>query len=167
MAKTIRRKHSTKIPKKTKRIALTTSKNSNKVQSRKEDKFSNPKYDNDNDGPPKYRPPQDYHASLACQAADSNFYHKRWIIDELRVEFLKIPTMHYTDKYYPQAKPKPLYVDEPITSLECARSLEKSKIMESLGLRFIIVKKDSTWEEIAEQLGELDGRLDNIEKRTA
>jgi len=60
----------------------------------------------------------------------------------------------FVDKFYPYALGGPLYVDEPKNEQESYRAYEKHKVMLKLGLRHIVVEKDSTYEHLLEQLGE-------------
>jgi hypothetical protein len=60
----------------------------------------------------------------------------------------------FVDKFYPHAKGGPLWVDEPRNEKEIYRAYERHKVMKKLGLRHLVVEKDSTYEHLLEQLGE-------------
>ncbi len=61
----------------------------------------------------------------------------------------------FVSKFYPNAVGGPLYVDEPQNELEIHRAYERQKVMKKLKLRYLIVEKDSTYDMLLEQLGEL------------
>jgi hypothetical protein len=61
----------------------------------------------------------------------------------------------FVSKYYPYAVGGPLYVDEPQNETEIHRAYERQKVMKKLKLRYLIVERDSTYDMLLEQLGEL------------
>lgn len=63
--------------------------------------------------------------------------------------------MRFVSAYYPNAKGGPLYVDEPKNETEVHRAYERHKVMIQLKLRHVILEKDSTYEHLLEQLGEM------------
>lgn len=61
----------------------------------------------------------------------------------------------YCSSYYPNAEGGPLYVDQPRNEGEIYRAYERQKVMKKLGLRHVIIERDSTLEHMLEQLGEM------------
>lgn len=61
----------------------------------------------------------------------------------------------FVSSYYPYAQGGPLYVDEPKNEKEVFRAYERQKVMKKLGLRHVIIDKDTTYEDLLEQLGTL------------
>lgn len=62
--------------------------------------------------------------------------------------------MRFCDCYYPNAKGGSLYVDMPKNETEAHRAYERHKVMVKLGLRHVILERDTTYEHLLEQLGE-------------
>ncbi|MBX4188340.1 MAG: hypothetical protein KW793_04385 [Candidatus Doudnabacteria bacterium] len=63
--------------------------------------------------------------------------------------------MRFVTKIYPNAIGGPLYVDQPRNDVEVYRAYERQKVMRQLGLRHVIIERDSTLEHLLEQLGEM------------
>lgn len=73
-------------------------------------------------------------------------------------EAYPLPTQamfRFVSKFYPYAAGGALYVDEPVNELEIHRAYERQKVMKRLHLRYLIVERDSTYDMLLEQLGEL------------
>jgi hypothetical protein len=49
--------------------------------------------------------------------------------------------MRFVSRYYPHAKPRALYVDEPSNHRDVARCEEKRKIMKASGLRYVVLNR--------------------------
>ncbi len=60
----------------------------------------------------------------------------------------------FVSKVFPNAKGGPLYVDHPRNEREIYRAYERHKIMAKLKLRHIVAEKDSSYEDLLEQLEE-------------
>ena len=61
----------------------------------------------------------------------------------------------FVSSYYPYALGGPLYVDEPKNEKEIDRAYKRQKVMRSLKHRYVIVEKDTNYEHLLQQLGEL------------
>jgi hypothetical protein len=60
----------------------------------------------------------------------------------------------FVSKFYPNAKGGPLWVDEPKNEGEIYRAYERQKVMKKIGLRHVVYEKDTSYENLLEQLGE-------------
>jgi hypothetical protein len=61
-------------------------------------------------------------------------------------------SMKFVTKFYANAKGGPLYVDEPMTEKQMLEAYERHKVMLKLNLRHIVIEKDSTLEDLYEDL---------------
>lgn len=61
----------------------------------------------------------------------------------------------FVSKIYPNAKGGPLYVDEPKNPNEIHRAWDRHEKMVARNLRHVIFEKDTSYEHLLEQLGEL------------
>lgn len=59
----------------------------------------------------------------------------------------------FVSSYYPYAVGGPLYVDEPKNEKEVHRAYERQKVMKKLNHRYVIVEKDTCYEDLMDQLG--------------
>lgn len=59
----------------------------------------------------------------------------------------------FVSAYYPYAVGGPLYVDEPKNEKEVHRAYERQKVMKKLKHRYVIIEKDTCYEDLLEQLG--------------
>lgn len=92
--------------------------------------------------------------TLSDQLAEHPLYHRNYKYPNGWKYFPQNSEMHQVTKYYPLAKGGPLLVDEPRTENEMVLAYEKQKVLKKSGLRHIVVEKDSTMEDLWEQLGE-------------
>lgn len=94
--------------------------------------------------------------SLAAQIAEDNLFitNVKYPGADKTYPDPKDADFRYVNKMYPNAKGGPLYVDEPITERDMLRSYARQKIIKKLGLRYIVIEKDSTLEDCWVQLGE-------------
>lgn len=61
----------------------------------------------------------------------------------------------FVSAYYPYAVGGPLYVDEPRNEKEVYRAYERQKVLKKLNLRHVILDKDTSYEDLLEQLGQI------------
>lgn len=61
----------------------------------------------------------------------------------------------FCSKVYPYAHGGPLYVDYPKNEVEIYRAYERAKVMKKLKIRHLVIERDTTLENMLEQLGEL------------
>lgn len=92
---------------------------------------------------------------------------ERITMDKLTLRYVKFPgadeaypnvqdaRMRFCTTFYPNALGGPLYVDEPRNEVDTYRAYERNKVMKKLGHRHLILEKDTTYEMLLEQLGEL------------
>lgn len=96
---------------------------------------------------------QDF-VTMSDQIAQHALYHRNYKYPNGWKYFPANPEMHQVTKYYPLAVGGPLLVDEPRTEWEMVLAYEKQKTLKKSGLRHIVIEKDSTMEDLWEQLGE-------------
>lgn len=79
--------------------------------------------------------------SLADQVAEDTMFIRNYMWPTARQEYPidADAGMRFVSRYYPYAKPRPLYVDEPRSFIGVQRCEEKRKIMKKLGLRYVVL----------------------------
>jgi hypothetical protein len=103
---------------------------------------------------------QDY-KTLAEQLAKSTVVIKNHYLDELREQFKYHDRMKRFDKMFPYARLNggdatcKLYVDEPTNDMELDVCYQKAKIMRQMGLKYVIIEKDSVLFDLLQQVGEI------------
>jgi hypothetical protein len=61
----------------------------------------------------------------------------------------------FVSKLYPNAVGGPLYVDEPRNDVEVHRAYERHERMKLKKIRHVVVERDTSYEHLLEQLGEM------------
>ena len=100
--------------------------------------------------------------SLAERIAFHRLYERNKHVGFLKEAHPTRPYLWTVDLYFPYAKGGPLWIDEPCLSPDVIDSEERKKVMEKMGLRFLIVKPKMTYEDCMTELLEIDARLKNV-----
>jgi hypothetical protein len=75
------------------------------------------------------------------------------------VNYPNSPEMRTVNKFYPNAKGGPLYVDEPNDEQNATRCYEKQTKMRKLGLRYVVIEKNMGLYDVQMQLEESERNL--------
>lgn len=99
--------------------------------------------------------------TLAEQVAQSKDVIGNWKIPNADKLFPVDIDSRFVDKYFPNAKGGPLYVDEPTTEVKMVKAYEKQKHLKKMGHRSIVIEKDAAFKDLQtsyldclEQMGE-------------
>lgn len=104
------------------------------------------------------KPVQEFQ-TLAESIAKSSVYIRNWYLDEFRAEYKHFDRVKRFDKFFPFARISDdtatthLYVDEPANEHEVEVCYRKASMMADLGLKYVILEKDSTLFDALNQLG--------------
>ncbi len=94
---------------------------------------------------------------LSSKIAESTICNRNWPWKNARIHFIDQPLLRTVDKYYPQAKGGPLYIDEPLTKEEEKLCEIKRPKMLQEKLRYIVINKEASEHEVRSQLKGIDG----------
>lgn len=88
--------------------------------------------------------------SLTDRLAQDKFHYINYYVPgaERFFEGRELEKFRRVGKHYPHAKGGPLYIDEPRFQSEKDICAKKAEVMKTLGLRYIIVDRDFTEDEI-------------------
>lgn len=89
---------------------------------------------------------------VSAEVAQDTLCNRNWPWKNARSHFPLDPLMRTVDKFYPNAKGGPLYVDEPETEGDAKRYEKKRAVMKVEGLRYIVVTRDMTAVDARKQL---------------
>jgi len=89
-------------------------------------------------------------ASLSDFAANDYFFYIGHKVDQLKSVFPNDFEMYHVDKFYPNADGGPLFIDEERYNYESRKLELKEKEMKKAGLRYLIIKKGMTEQDILE-----------------
>lgn len=105
--------------------------------------------------------------STTDQIAGDKFFYKNWGIRAIQLKYPEKRFLWYCEKYYPYAKPCPMFFDEPHHEWEIKECQEKAEVMKELGLKYAYVTSDMHDGEIYEQLGIEPGESHGLDNRSA
>lgn len=91
---------------------------------------------------------------LSAQIAQDTVYCRNMKFPRGIEFFPTDPLMRTCDKYFQFAVGGPLWVDEPSDPVDIRRCIEKAKVMEVLGLRYVYISDDAELEDVLKQLKE-------------
>lgn len=93
--------------------------------------------------------------SVADKIAGDVFHYKNWYYPNSRIYFPEHGELRFVEKYYPNAKGGPLYVDEPLFEADITDCYKKLPALKDQGLRYVIIKPGQTIDNVcSEFLGE-------------
>lgn len=98
---------------------------------------------------------------MANDLAGDFFYFRNWYYPSGRSAFPHSPHMWCVDRAYPQAKGGLLLLDQPNTPEEEKECQKKSVFLRENGYRYLVMKKDRTYEELATELEIMTNGMDN------
>lgn len=94
--------------------------------------------------------------TLPEKLAHSRLYIRNHTVKVLKDSFPTDTSMWHVDLMYPQASGSPLYIDEPEFEYNIKQCERKRAVMKKAGLRYVILKKDTKFDEAILQL---EGKL--------
>lgn len=91
------------------------------------------------------------------RVAESGVYYRNWEIPGAREEFPYHIELRFVDRMYPYAKPSALLVDMPQTAFDNLQCLKKGDFCKEMGIRYLILKPEMSYEEAMASLEGSDG----------
>lgn len=98
---------------------------------------------------------------ISEKIAESRVLFRSWKNDGLKAAFPHERRLWTTEKYYPDAKGGPLYIDEPQGTQEVAECERKREVMKKLGHRYLVIRVGTDLFAAMQQLGLAHG-VDNV-----
>jgi hypothetical protein len=99
--------------------------------------------------------PADHYDSVGAQVAQSGYFKRNFMIQDLKDAFPGQYRMWSVSKSFPYAHDGLLLVDEPTNKHELAMSKEKAVVLKKAGFKFIIIEKGTSVEDALMELENL------------
>lgn len=98
--------------------------------------------------------------SIPDRVAGSKVHYRNWEVPGAKEAFPFHMGLRFVERMYPYSKPEPLLVDCPMSEYEEKDCDKKAEVFRTFGFRYLILKRNMSFEEALQQLGE-SHELDN------